>query len=135
MDQDQAAGRGRPTGIAPTRVQSWRFELERWCGDWTLRDLPWRAIAIVIAGLVAVTPIALSAIYDDLPPVLFAVPPMVMYVGIWMVFRQLDAPRPGSAPRPPRRRGPPRSPAPRPLTSGTPRAKARAARPTPIDIT
>ena len=45
-----------------------------------------------LAGLFVSMPLAL-ALFVLLPPVVFAVPVMTLWVAVWMVFRRLDAPR------------------------------------------
>ncbi len=83
----------------------------------------WARALMVVASVLVAGPIVLSLFYD-LPPLVFAVPPAVLYVAIWWLFRQLDAPR---RPKPPpRRRRPPRPPQPLPHTPGArPRRKKR----------
>lgn len=60
----------------------------------------WRWAWLALGGLCVVLPLALSLAFL-LPPLILAIPPMAMWVAIWVVFRHLDDPEP-----------PPRSPAP-----------------------
>ncbi len=88
--------------------------------------ISWRSMCIVAAGLVAAAPLALSIAYD-LPAEIFAVTPMALWVGVWFLFRQLDARAPDQPP-PPRRDDPPPDPRPRPRAPGSPRPTRRARR-------
>lgn len=90
------------------------------------RRISWRSIVVVVAGLVAAAPLALSTLYD-LPAELFALTPMALWVGVWFLFRQLDAPAPDQPP-PPRRDDPPPDPRPRPRAPGSPRPTRRTRR-------
>ncbi len=53
----------------------------------------WRWVWLTLGGLAVVLPLALSLAFV-LPPVILAIPPMVLWVAIWMVFRHLDDPSP-----------------------------------------
>lgn len=60
----------------------------------------WRCVVALAAGLGLLGPIALG-LFVDLPPVVFAIPQMVIWIIIWEFFRRLDAPRPTTPPAPP----------------------------------
>ncbi len=61
----------------------------------------WSWVWALAATALVVGPLALGAAFD-LPSVVLAVPPMTVWIAIWMVFRNLDAPPPRRPP--PRRR-------------------------------
>lgn len=59
----------------------------------------WRVIWLVVGGLCVVPPLVLSAVFV-LPPVILALPPMTLGLGIWILFRRLDTPaEPRGTPR------------------------------------
>jgi hypothetical protein len=60
----------------------------------------WRWTLVVLGALGLVGPILLG-LFVDLPPVVFAIPQMVIWMVIWTFFRRLDAPRRPPPPAPP----------------------------------
>ncbi len=61
----------------------------------------WRWAWLTLGGLAVILPFALS-LAVLLPPVILAVPPVALWVALWMLFRRLDdgAPPPGASPPP-----------------------------------
>ncbi len=65
------------------------------------RASPWKWVWIAAGTLIVIGPLALS-LAVVLPPIVFALPPMALWVAIWAIFRRLDAPQPPQQPPPPR---------------------------------